>query len=455
MKQAKDIPIYCINLKRAEGRKKIILHEWTDKRGININFFDAFDRQSADINNLPEPYNYNLLNKNISSKEKRFLSKEFKREMTIGEICCSISHCNLLKKLIDEGVEEAIILEDDAIPLFESYEEFFNSIEECKKENENLSILLLHDPSSLPYGNKIKVFKSKKNYKILSKFVACTQAIYYSKEGMKKYYESASRLIAPIDLSSQFIIIDEKLLNLINKPLVKHETLTTYINEDNELRVFISDEKRKKISNSEKIKIYTFYSRIYEKFKSSFELLYNIYPEINIEYLSMEPDLPFKMIDWRGGSYLKLKKILEIFDDESNNDDYFIYSDINVKFFKPFHQEIYELLKDNDLIFLNNSFDSLSTRFFCCRKTDLIKSFLKMCLDSFYVNDELTIQRNLMKFDCLKYTFLPKDFFINEEYDELKSNEIILSVESKTIIDNNSQNFFNKNVDTHLIRGKI
>ena len=453
MKQAKDIPIYCINLKRAEERKKIILHEWTDKRGININFFDAFDRQSADINNLPEPYNENIL-----KDESSFLLQHlgFDKKMTIGEICCSISHCNLLKKLIDEGVEEAIILEDDAIPLFNSSEDFFKAIELCKKENKNLDILLLHKPvSPSDGGSELNILEAKENYTILSKFITCTQAIYYSKKGMEKCYESASRLIAPIDLSWQFKVVGERSLNLINKPLVEHTNSTTYINEDNPNRIFISNQNKVKISNLQKMKIYTFYSRIYEKFKSSFESLYNIYPEINIEYLSMEPDLPFKMIDWRGESYLKLKKISEIFDDESNNDDYFIYSDINVKFFKPFHQEIYELLKDNDLIFLNNSSDNLSTCFFCCRKTNLTKSFFKKCLYLFHINDELTIQRNLMKFDRLKYTFLPKDFFINEEYDELKSNEIILSVESKTIINNNSQNFFNKNVDTHLIRGKI
>jgi GR25 family glycosyltransferase involved in LPS biosynthesis len=442
----KNIPIYCINLKRANKRKELMLNEWTNKRGISINFFEGFDGQDADIDNLPEPYNYNILNQNTF--EEIFF---FKRKMSIGEICCSISHCNLLKKLIDEGVDEAIILEDDAMPLFDSSEEFFNSIEACKKENENLNILLLHKPlDSSEEGSKLEILESKKNYSILNKFITCTQAIYYSKEGMKKCYESASRLIAPIDLSWQLKIVGERSLNLINKPLVEHITLTTYINEGNSFRVFISDEKRKKISNLKKLKIHTFYSRIHERFKSSFESLRNIYPKIDIKYLSINTDIPIKTLDWRGESYLKLKKILEIFDDESNNDDYFIYSDINVKFFKPFHREIYKLIQDNDFVFLNNSFDNLSTRFFCCQKTDLTKVFLKKCLNSFYINDELTIEKNLKTFECLKYTLLPKEIFISKESDELKSDKIIspagLNLINRPLVKHETlTNFINKN----------
>jgi GR25 family glycosyltransferase involved in LPS biosynthesis len=440
----KNIPIYCINLKRATERKELMLDEWSNKRGININFFEAFDRQNANINDLPAPYNEKFLNKKTSFEEDKFLYHFLgqDKKMTIGEICCSISHCNLLKKLIDEGVDEAIILEDDAMPLFNSSEDFFESIEACKKENENLNILLLHKPLDTSEGGyELEILESKKNYSILNKFITCTQAIYYSKEGMKKCYESASRLIAPIDLSWQFEVVSQKLLNLINKPLVEHTNLTTYINEDNPLRVFISNEKKIKISSLKKMRVYTAYSQSHEIFKQWFESIYNIYPEIDIKYSLLDQSCQsgeFQSHGWDDVTLNKLKKILEIFDDNSNNDDYFIFSDIDIQFFKPFHQEIENLLQNNDIVFQNDYASGPCTGFFACRKTNIMKQFFNRALEIFHTDDQVTVHNTLKEFPNIKFDLLPKEFFTygvfnNGEWDYPENNIIDFKIPSDII----------------------
>jgi GR25 family glycosyltransferase involved in LPS biosynthesis len=220
------IPIYCINLKRATERKKEILNEWTSKRGIEINFFNGFDRKYIDFNDLPSPYKENLLKVKL---EQRF-SLCGRTYLSSGEICCVVSHCELLKFLIEKDVKEAIIIEDDAIPVFDSSNEFFQSIENCKEEHGQLDILLFHTPD--PYSSdRLKILEEKNNFYVLKESTFCTQGIYYSQEGMKKYLESASKLIVPADSAWMLDIVDKGLLNLIKKPLIKHESITTYIHE--------------------------------------------------------------------------------------------------------------------------------------------------------------------------------------------------------------------------------
>ena len=71
--EIKNIPVFCINLKRAKERKRRMVQEWTEKRGIDLIFFDAIDQKDIDINNLQEPFKTNF-EKSFSSplKKNRF-----------------------------------------------------------------------------------------------------------------------------------------------------------------------------------------------------------------------------------------------------------------------------------------------------------------------------------------------------------------------------------------------
>jgi len=131
-------------------------------------------------------------------------------------------------------------------------------------------------------------------------------------------------------------------------------------------------------------KIYTVYSKTHECFKPWFETVTNVYPNIKIEYALIDQTcLSGEHFNsgWTGATIQKLEKIIEFFDDSENTQDYFIFSDIDVQFFNPFHEEILEKLKDNDIAFQDDGPSSVCTGFFASKKTDKCKNFFTNVLD--------------------------------------------------------------------------
>ncbi|MEH6497010.1 MAG: glycosyltransferase family 25 protein, partial [Pseudomonas marincola] len=70
--------------------------------GFNFQFFEAVDGHSFDAHNTPE----------YDGKRRR---QYFGRDLTAGEIGCLLSHRALYKKMLEENIERALILEDDTI----------------------------------------------------------------------------------------------------------------------------------------------------------------------------------------------------------------------------------------------------------------------------------------------------------------------------------------------------
>ena len=90
--------IFVINLEKSrEKRDKIssILNNYT----TNYEFFNAINGKELKTNE----YNINLDWYNPCDNT----------HMTLGEIGCALSHYNVWKKIVDENIENAIILEDD------------------------------------------------------------------------------------------------------------------------------------------------------------------------------------------------------------------------------------------------------------------------------------------------------------------------------------------------------
>ena len=96
-----DINIYIINLQRREDRKQQITSRLNDLKIKNYTFIDAIDGKELTPEEVKQSYN-----------DKR--SKEIHREMTLPEIACALSHIKCAKKMLNEGLDYAIILEDDA-----------------------------------------------------------------------------------------------------------------------------------------------------------------------------------------------------------------------------------------------------------------------------------------------------------------------------------------------------
>lgn len=96
------INVFIISLSDSERRDKIS-SQLDDVKISNYHFFDAFDaRQMSE-------YELSLL----FDKDKFF--SLYNRYPSKGEIGCTLSHLRLIEYISNHGIDEAIILEDDAI----------------------------------------------------------------------------------------------------------------------------------------------------------------------------------------------------------------------------------------------------------------------------------------------------------------------------------------------------
>jgi glycosyl transferase family 25 len=90
----KDIPIFWINLERSERRRNIMQTE-LDRYNLNHTRIEAVDGNNIDLEEC---------NKNYTINEK----------MNKYEIACALSHMKAIQHCYNQGLEYALILEDDA-----------------------------------------------------------------------------------------------------------------------------------------------------------------------------------------------------------------------------------------------------------------------------------------------------------------------------------------------------
>lgn len=240
----KNIPVYCINLKRATERRERMLEEWTKKRGVDLIFFDAVDQKDLDINNLPEPFKSYT---DFFAKKYKNIPIGYKHQgkLKLGEIACSISHSKVLGEILKSGATQAVVLEDDAEPLFDTAEEFFDSLSSYKLDQQKASIILLHDQLKESYYNKCitdKDIHRQKNHHILYKSVLCTQSIFYKNKVAIDLAKAAfSIILSQADWAWNYLgIVENKMLGISTKPLTAHTTGVTYINYDGQ-RAFVDN----------------------------------------------------------------------------------------------------------------------------------------------------------------------------------------------------------------------
>ncbi|MEO9473975.1 MAG: glycosyltransferase family 25 protein [Cyclobacteriaceae bacterium] len=94
-----SIPIFVISLKDSEKRRRSIATS-LNKIGVNFEFFDAVYGAGLEPQEIE-----NLCDSEALRKNPRWLNR--------GAIGCSLSHYYLYKKIVDENIDGAIILEDD------------------------------------------------------------------------------------------------------------------------------------------------------------------------------------------------------------------------------------------------------------------------------------------------------------------------------------------------------
>ena len=92
------IKTFVVNLAHSTERKKY-METLLKEVSIEYEFFPAV--YGKEIKNLDEVY------------DKERALKTIKRELNLGEIGCALSHRAIYKKMIDENIRQALILEDD------------------------------------------------------------------------------------------------------------------------------------------------------------------------------------------------------------------------------------------------------------------------------------------------------------------------------------------------------
>lgn len=97
-----NIPIFIISLVDSPRRK--IIAERLNGLGLEFIFFDAV-------------YGKNLSDEDLSKIDYEFYPKNYdaRKPLTLGEIGCAMSHIKLYEYLVENSIERAIVLEDDAI----------------------------------------------------------------------------------------------------------------------------------------------------------------------------------------------------------------------------------------------------------------------------------------------------------------------------------------------------
>lgn len=115
---------FVLNLKRSFDRRKY-MQELLKDFPYPWEFFEAVD--GREIKNLSEVYN--------EKKAIHFYGKA----LTRGEVGCALSHLGIYKKMIDENIDKALILEDDII--LEKY--FLEELSVLDRKKLNNDILLI------------------------------------------------------------------------------------------------------------------------------------------------------------------------------------------------------------------------------------------------------------------------------------------------------------------------
>lgn len=185
----KKIPIFVISLKNSPRRDFIKAR--LDGLGLKFEFFDA------------------VYGKELSLEELNHIDFEFyqekyntKKPLTLGEVGCAISHVKLYEHIVRNNIEQAIILEDDAIVSL-YFEQIVNDVIN-KVPSRREIIFLDHGKASVfPVMRNLSERYRLARYRIPSKnskrFISRTTAYLITFEGAQKLLKFAYPIRMPSD----------------------------------------------------------------------------------------------------------------------------------------------------------------------------------------------------------------------------------------------------------------
>jgi len=113
--------VFVINLKRSTDRR-LRMETVLGSLGIPFEFFPGTDGKGLGKREIEAAYDEAGVRRNID------------RALSLNEIGCTISHRSLYRKIVDEGIERACILEDDII-LDKAFPDVLAYLDACEMTN--------------------------------------------------------------------------------------------------------------------------------------------------------------------------------------------------------------------------------------------------------------------------------------------------------------------------------
>ena len=133
----KDIPIFVINLESDTKRWEYIQYQLEYIKCNNYERVSAVDMRKPNMAELYKDDRISLYTKFTIQKKHRCDHKQIDRTGAIG---ATLSHYNIWKKIIDENINMAIIIEDDMHLMSNFYDSLQKEIEKYNKEFDILNL---------------------------------------------------------------------------------------------------------------------------------------------------------------------------------------------------------------------------------------------------------------------------------------------------------------------------
>ncbi|MBA0165890.1 MULTISPECIES: glycosyltransferase family 25 protein [Pectobacterium] len=168
---------FVVNLERDKIKRNKVESECR-KAGLDYEIFNAVDGRVLGKNEIDAKVHH------VSIK---YLSK--------GEIGCSLSHQKIYKKILDDNIDYALILEDD-VEISNSIGNFLDLFSKSDKKNQG-DVFLLYPSGVKIINKKIKISKDFVFYEAYNS--SCTHGYIISKKGAKKLANINDPVILPAD----------------------------------------------------------------------------------------------------------------------------------------------------------------------------------------------------------------------------------------------------------------
>ena len=165
--------IFILSLTDAKERRDAITKKM-NTLGLDFEFFDAIDGRAG----LPEKYE--------AIVDRKKAKKRLGKDVSDGEISCALSHAFVYKKIADDNIACAIVLEDDAI----ISDDFAQMVQQkvCEQSGKDF-IYLYHLYARAMIGTRSRFFDAYNTVK-LAKTPNGAVAYYITLDTAKKLYDA-------------------------------------------------------------------------------------------------------------------------------------------------------------------------------------------------------------------------------------------------------------------------